>query len=120
VESSKRVAWGRVVHALIRAGWNPPTPDERIVAAIGEDIRAVNAKRHLWGNRDMTPTLELSGGEERALRLAAMGLTAPEAARLAGVGRETLKAQLKAARRKLGASTTTEAVAIAIREGFID
>ena len=117
---SRRVAWGRVVHTLIRAGWNPPRPDDRIVEAISLDIARVTRERGLWGNKPTTPTLQLSGGEERALRLMAEGLTTPQAAKRAGVGMETVKAQLAAARAKLGARTTTQAVAMAIRHGMID
>jgi LuxR family transcriptional regulator, quorum-sensing system regulator SdiA len=103
------------VHALIRAGWNPPTPDERILDAITSDMRRLN--REHYGN---APTLRLSPAEERALRLAAYGLTRPEAAQRVGVSKETIKAQLDSARAKLGARTTTQAVAMAIRTGLID
>jgi DNA-binding CsgD family transcriptional regulator len=108
----------RLIAVLIRQGWNPPVPDEVIVERIAHDMRRISglAEKNIphW-----QPKLRLTHGETRALAYAAAGYTTPQAARLLGLGDETLKTQLKAAREKLGARNTTHAVAIAIRGGAI-
>lgn len=56
--------------------------------------------------------------ERRTLRLVANGSTYEEVAALEGVSRETVKTRLQAARKKLGARSTTHAVALAQRAGL--
>jgi len=48
------------------------------------------------------------------LRKIALGLTGPEAAEELGISPETVKRQLSITRAKLGATTTAQAVAIAV------
>lgn len=50
---------------------------------------------------------------------AAKGLTAAESARRYGVTEDTVRNALKAVRRKLGALSTTHAVALALARGII-
>lgn len=57
---------------------------------------------------------ELTARERAILRRLALGDTLVEAAARFGKSHETVKAQAKAARARLGARTTTQAVAIAI------
>lgn len=57
---------------------------------------------------------ELTSGQHRVLRQIALGLTGPEAADELGISPETVKRQLAIARSKLGASTTAQAVGIAV------
>jgi DNA-binding CsgD family transcriptional regulator len=56
----------------------------------------------------------LTPGQHRVLRRIALGLTGPEAAEELGISPETVKRQLAITRSKLGASTTAQAVAIAV------
>lgn len=56
----------------------------------------------------------LTAGQHRVLRQIALGLTGPEAAEALGISPETVKRQLAITRAKLGASTTAQAVAIAV------
>ena len=62
---------------------------------------------------------ELAPMEKRALETISYGVGNDGAAVILGVGVETLKTQLHVARLKLGAKTTTHAVAIALRQGLI-
>jgi DNA-binding CsgD family transcriptional regulator len=56
----------------------------------------------------------LTPAETRVLRRLAHGLTAPQAADALGVSYNTVKKQVRTARAKLRANTTTHAVAIAV------
>ena len=106
-----------LVRLLIEKGWNPPTPSERIVHEIAEDIEQATRTK---GGFCSTPSLNLAPSEIRAIQLAAAGLTVQEAADHAGISPESQKAQLTLARQKLGAKNTAHAVAIAIRAGILD
>jgi len=64
-------------------------------------------------------TLELTAKERGVLQLAAAGITEERMADLLDLSPETIKTRSKIVRRKLGAKSTTEAVAIAMREGLI-
>lgn len=103
----------RLVTALIRAGWNPPRPDERIAEAIADDIALVS------GGYGGIASVELAPRELRALRLAAEGMTVAEAAAAAGVSENTMKTQLQEALERLGARNKPHAVAICFREGLL-
>lgn len=105
-----------LVRILIEKGWNPPRPTERIVHAIAEDIEQATRTK---GGFCSTPSLKLAPSEIRAIQLAAEGLTVQEAADYAGISSESQKSQLTLARKKLGASNTAHAVAIAIRTGIL-
>lgn len=61
-----------------------------------------------YAGRPLTP------GQHRILREIALGMTGPEAAKALGISNETVKRQLAITRSKLGANTTTHAVAIAV------
>lgn len=61
----------------------------------------------------------LSVKERRALYFTSLGFQVKEQARFDGVTHDAIKERLRAARRKLGATTTTQAVAIAIRKGLL-
>lgn len=102
-----RVAYGKLIHAFIRAGWNPPRPSERVFQRITDDIARVQ----------YNASLRLSPYERTALRLAAEGMTVQETANHMGIGFETAKMHLKEARRRLGARNTSHAVALALRSG---
>jgi DNA-binding CsgD family transcriptional regulator len=57
---------------------------------------------------------ELTETETKVLRLVAHGHTLERTAQLLGKSRETVKAQVRVARGRLGARNTTHAVAIAV------
>ena len=117
--TEKRVAWGKLIHVFIKAGWNPPPPSSQAVERIAEDIKRITVNRS-WGARDATATLALAPSHLRALILAAQGLTEKEAAMSAGVSYATMKTQVKAACQRLGARNKPHAIAIAARSGLID
>ena len=61
-----------------------------------------------YEGKDLTP------GQHRVLRHIALGMTGPQVADELGISPETVKRQLAITRAKLGASTTAQAVAIAV------
>lgn len=61
----------------------------------------------------------LTRSELRALNHASHGLSCEMAAQVAGVGKQTMASQLKAARGRLQAKNTTHACCIALRKGLI-
>jgi len=63
--------------------------------------------------------LRLTDRELECLAHASNGHTARQTGILEGLSEKTIKSYLGAARRKLGAVSTTHAVAIAIREGLL-
>lgn len=111
--------WGRVIKVLIEKGWRPPAPDDRITDLILGDMRRVGRPLHGWA-ATRPQTLDLTPAELRAIQLLADGYRVAEAARVVGVGRESMKAALKAAYRKLAAKSGPHAVAIAMRQGIIE
>lgn len=102
-----RVAAGRVVKALIERGWRPPPLHDRGFDRLLADLEAVEAP-------------ELPPKQHEILELFAEGLTREEIASRMGIGAETVKKQSSIVRRKLGARTTPNAVAIALRIGVIE
>lgn len=109
---------GKLVHAFIRAGWNPPRPSTRIAHHILEDMREGRDPVH----RDVAidaATLELSPRQRTVLTLTAMGMEGPNVAKALGISHETVRWNLKKARSRLGARTTAHAVAVALRAGII-
>jgi DNA-binding CsgD family transcriptional regulator len=67
-----------------------------------------------------TSVMLLTRRETQVLQLAADGQTRKEVALVLGVSLHTVKTQGNMAREKLGASNTSHAVAIALRQGLID
>lgn len=111
-----RYFWAQVIRVFIAKGWSPPTPDSRIVEAVAVDVKRAGFE---WRGFASRSTLDLTPAEERAIKLAAEGLTVAEAARTAHVGFETMKRQRTLAARKLGARNLPHAVAVALRRGLI-
>src|SRR5262245_48209124 len=111
--ASQRVRRGRVVAALVHAGWRPPPLTDAQATRLLDDMRSIS---HLKPNA----TLELAPSERRVLQLIANGANEHEVAADCHVTRETVKTQTKQIRRKLGANSTTHAVAIGLREGVIE
>ena len=103
-----RRAWA--VRALIEMGWRPPVPKTEQTQALLDDMRTMNPLN----------TLELAPREIQHLRLAATGISEAVMAEALGLSPLTIQSRGKKLRRKLGAKNTTEAVAIAIREGVIE
>lgn len=103
----------RLAKWLIERGWNPPKPSSRIAEAITDDIERVS------GGYGGVASIELAPREERAIRLAAEGLSTSEAAEAAGVSANTMKKQMQEAMERLGARNKPNAVAIAFRLGII-
>ena len=117
-----RVVLGKLVHAFIRAGWNPPTPSSRIAERILDDLEGVDAgegRNSAHGNHGRSSAV-LSPRQRTALTLTAVGMTGPKAAEAMDVSHETVKSHLKEARHRLGASTVAHAVAIALRQELIE
>jgi DNA-binding CsgD family transcriptional regulator len=110
---------GKLVHAFIRAGWNPPPPSTRIVRHILEDM--ADGRDPMRGDVSIhNATLDLSPQQRAVLTLTAMGMAGPEAAEAMDISHETVRWHLKATRDRLGARNTAHAVAIALREEIIE
>ncbi len=68
---------------------------------------------------EATVVVKLSVGEVEALAHYAAGRSGKEAARLVGCSHESIRDRTQRARLKLGAHTTAQAVAIAMRHGIL-
>jgi DNA-binding CsgD family transcriptional regulator len=120
--SKNHVILGKLIHAFIRAGWNPPTPSSRIAGRILDDLAEVDAgacRDSRQGNHRPL-SAALTPRQRTALTLTAIGMTGPEAAEAMDISHQTIKGYLKDARRRLGASTVAHAVAIALRDEIIE
>jgi DNA-binding CsgD family transcriptional regulator len=115
---SNHIVIGRLVQAFIRAGWSPPPPPTRVMHRMLDDMAE---GRDPAGHDNAIPkaTLDLSPQQRTVLSLAAMGMTSRDAAQALGVSLETVRWTIKKARARLGARTTTQAVALALREQVI-
>jgi DNA-binding CsgD family transcriptional regulator len=102
-----REARVEAVKLLIRLGWNPPRPSERVTLQLIEDLETVQ------GNA----TLVLSPSEQRVIAFAARGYSEQETADALGIGRETVHTQRKNARQRLGAKNMPHAVWICCLAG---
>jgi DNA-binding CsgD family transcriptional regulator len=67
----------------------------------------------------MTSSRDLTPRERDCLSCAARGLTYSETAAELGISAKTVEHYLAVARHKLGAFSTTQAVGIALRSGFV-
>jgi DNA-binding CsgD family transcriptional regulator len=110
---------GKLVHAFIRAGWNPPRPSTQIMRHILEDMADGRDPMHSHTSI-CTATLDLSPQQRTVLTLTAMGMAGPDVARALGVSHETVRMHLKRTRARLGARNTAHAVAIALQAGIIE
>lgn len=97
----------RLVLDFIRAGWNPPRPDDRITDAILDDIFRVR------GSLDLSPI------QQRILELLAEGKNRDEMAQELGIHFETLRTYQKKLYRRLGAKNGPHAIAIGFRKGYL-
>jgi len=115
----RRVAWGRIVQAFIRAGWNPPPPDDRVVSRLADTLtrryRLELAHRPTAG----ADTGPLTVRQCEILALAALGSTNEEIAFELDLTVETVKHHLKRILPRLGARNRTHAVALAVDRGFV-
>lgn len=121
MSDESRIAWGKMIHVFIKAGWNPPAPNSTVVSKLADDIERLNSKelREQSGGW-LAPTITLTPAELRVITLSSRGYTDPEIANLVGRSPQTVKTQGKTACQKLGAHNRAHAVAIAIRQGLID
>jgi ATP/maltotriose-dependent transcriptional regulator MalT len=92
---------------------------DRLRAASQEGI-ALAVTVALAARRDDAPALQLTSAERRVLAQVALGVQAEAIAQQLGRSIHTVRNQIKAATRKLGASGSIEAVARAKRLGLID
>ncbi len=88
--------------------------------AAGQEGYAAAFAAALGVRRAETPSLQLTAAEQRVLAQVALGTPADAIAREHGRSIHTIRNQIKAAIRKLGASGSIEAVARAKRLGLID
>jgi DNA-binding CsgD family transcriptional regulator len=118
----KHVMLGRLIHAFIRAGWNPPTPSSRVAQHLLDDLAEVGAGEGggSGNGSHRSSCAALTPRERTALTLTAIGMTGPKAAEAMDVSHETIRSHLKQARHRLGASTVAHAVAIALRDEIIE
>lgn len=113
------IVLGKLVHAFIRAGWNPPRPSTRIMRHILEDMADGRDPMHSHTSIRKA-TLDLSPQQRTVLTLTAMGVAGPDVATALGVSYETVRGHLKDTRARLGARNTAHAVAIALHAGIIE
>ena len=120
--SGRRVAWGKLIHVFIRAGWQPPSPSNLQAQAMIDDMVSMGERAGLSftaGMGGFDSTLELTGRELTSIALMAEGMTMEDAAQALDVSRETFKSNLKRARDRIGAKNTAHAVAICFRQGLL-
>lgn len=103
------VAVGFIVQAFLRAGWRPPTPTDRVADRIIKDIE----------QQPPNASLDLSVRELEVLSMYANGGNETSIAADLGISRSTVKEHTREARRRLGAKTTTQAVALAVATDLI-
>lgn len=96
------------VKAYIAAQPIPP----RLLRALGHDQRTVPGTHPAGG--------PLTAAELRVLAAASMGWLMPKLATYTGLSRNTIRMQLEHAQIRLEAKNVTHAVAIAIRNGWLD
>jgi DNA-binding NarL/FixJ family response regulator len=89
-----------------------------VVVRLVDDLRHLGPVDHRIVDAATRPTLHAQG--RALLRLLADGASLGEAAARVGIPRRTADRRLAAARRALGAARTTEAIALARREGLLD
>lgn len=105
----KRVAFGRLVWAFLRAGWRPPTPSDRSMELILDDMSRVHPAAKLG----------LSAMEVEILRHMADGLRYVDIERKMGVSHETFRERQKSLFARLGARNGPHAVAEGFRMGLL-
>ena len=94
----------------------PPGGD--VVMRLVDDLRHLGPVVHRVAEPAPRPALHAQG--RWLLKLLAEGATLGEAAARIGIARRTADRRLAAARRELGATRTTEAIALARRNGLLD
>lgn len=107
--ASARIMRGRLVAALLRAGWRPPPLTDEAADRLVGDIARVRTEA----------SLGLSPTEERVVALMADGFTYREICKVLGCSHDTLRTRQKNAFRRLGARNAPHAVAIAFRRGML-
>lgn len=105
-----RLKRARLIQLLIKAGWSPPRPGDRVTHAILDDIERISGT----GAR-----LDLAPREIEVVRLAGEGYTIPESADAMGVSHWQAQDYWARARRRLGAKTQAHAVAIVARQNLL-
>ncbi len=99
---------------LVKLGWRPPPLTDQQASRLIDDI--VDAGHHEHG---APSNITLSERETEILELTAQGLSEQEVADELHIGRETVKDHNVQIKLKLGAKNAAHAVAIALREGWI-
>jgi DNA-binding NarL/FixJ family response regulator len=84
-----------------------------------EAIRTVAAGGSVIAEIHNKSSASLSGSHHKILSLVAQGFSNPEIANFLGLSEITIKKHLSVIHRKLGVANRAEAVALALREGFI-
>ncbi|MDE2579868.1 MAG: hypothetical protein KGL46_13780 [Hyphomicrobiales bacterium] len=97
-----------------------PTVDEETRAACFANMQLMAHYLHASVVRNVLPppSIQLSPREAQCLRLAALGKTTKESAKILGLSDQTVTAYLANLRKRLGAANTTEAVAKALGFGL--
>ena len=94
--------------------------DRQTTDRLVDDLRRRGPVDHRVVTVTTDPGLEISVEARAILSLLAMGLSLGEAAHMLGLARRTADRRLAEARRTLGVSRTTEAIARARRLGWLD
>jgi DNA-binding CsgD family transcriptional regulator len=89
-----------------------------VVMRLVDDLRHLGPVVHRVAEPAHRPVLHAQG--RALLKLLAEGVTLGEASAQVGIARRTADRRLSAVRRELGATRTTEAIALARRAGLLD
>jgi PAS domain S-box-containing protein len=116
------IVWGHLSVALIRGADGTAAYTVAQILDItdqkrAEVERAAGSSPRVDHDRSSTP---LSPREREVLTLLAAGDTSAEVAARLGIGEETVQTHVRRSMAKLSARTRTEAVAIALRAGWLD
>jgi DNA-binding NarL/FixJ family response regulator len=90
-----------------------------MAVAAGLQIVRTNGSAAAENESELAFFEPLTDRELRVLNLVADGLSNPQIARLLGISRNTVKFHVRSIISKLGATSRTEAVTIAVKRGLI-
>jgi len=118
-KSSQPKEWTGRKAALSRNASAPQIRAAAMAVAVGLQIVRTNGSAAAENESELAFFEPLTDRELRVLNLVADGLSNPQIARLLGISRNTVKFHVRSIISKLGATSRTEAVTIAVKRGLI-
>lgn len=117
LEKNPRVFWGKVVHVFIKQGWNPPTPDQRVVENI---TRAIEDITNYGFATKLNEKAQFTHKERAIIELVCDGFSNDEIAVALSIAQQTVKFHMSNIFNKTGARNRAHLVSIVLRGGYID